>query len=70
FEMRVDGANRGLVEISARIVNDRNGRTVANKVFRSESLSAGTSVDQAVAALNRASDKVFAEMTAWTLKNV
>ncbi|MEP1932984.1 MAG: ABC-type transport auxiliary lipoprotein family protein [Roseibium sp.] len=70
FELRVDGANRGRVEISARIVNDRNGRTVANKVFHAESLSGGTSVDQAVAALNRASDKVLAEMTAWTLKNV
>lgn len=70
FELRVDGANRGLVEIAGRIVNDRNGRTVANKVFRAEVLSGGNSVDQAVAALNRAADQVFAEMAAWTLANV
>ncbi|ASP33599.1 ABC-type transport auxiliary lipoprotein family protein [Labrenzia sp. VG12] len=70
FELRVDGTDRGLVEISARVVNDRNGRTVATKVFRAETPSGSTSVDKAVAAMNASADRVFAEMAAWTLRNV
>ncbi|MCK7614914.1 ABC-type transport auxiliary lipoprotein family protein [Roseibium sediminicola] len=70
FELRVDGTDRGLVEISARVVNDRNGRTVATKVFRAETPSGSTSVDKAVEAMNASADRVFAEMAAWTLRNV
>ncbi|WP_298819380.1 ABC-type transport auxiliary lipoprotein family protein [uncultured Roseibium sp.] len=70
FELRVEGANRGVVEISARVVNDRNGRTVATKVFRAETPSGSTSVDKAVEAMNTSADRVFAEMAAWTLRNV
>lgn len=69
FELRIGGANRGVVEISARVVNDRNGRTVATKVFRAETPS-GTTVEKAVEAMNASADRVFAEMAAWTLKNV
>jgi len=70
FELRVDGTDRGLVEISARVVNDRNGRTVATQVFRAETPSGSTSVDKAVEAMNASADRVFAAMAAWTLKNV
>ncbi len=70
FELRIDGASRGAVEISARVVNDRNGRTVATKVFRAETPSGSTSVDKAVEAMNASADRVFTEMAAWTLQNV
>lgn len=70
FELRLDGSNRGVVEIAARVVNDRNGRTVASRVFAGQRSSGGTSVDQAVAALNGAADQVFAEIAGWTLQNV
>lgn len=70
FELQVAGANRGVVEISARVVNDRNGRTVATKVFRAETPSGSTSVDKAVEAMNASADRVFAEMAGWTLQNV
>lgn len=70
FQLQVEGANRGVVEIAARVVNDRNGRTVANKVFRAETPSGSTSVDKAVEAMNASADRVFAEMAAWTLRNV
>jgi len=70
FELNVAGANRGVVEISARVVNDRNGRTVATKVFRAETPSGSTSVDKAVEAMNASADRVFTEMAAWTLQNV
>ncbi len=70
FELQVAGANRGVVEISARIVNDRNGRTVATRVFRAETPSSSTSVDKAVEAMNASADRVFSEMATWTLRNV
>ncbi len=70
FELRVEGANRGVVEISARVVNDRNGRTVATEVFRAETPSGSTSVEKAVEAMNSSADRVFSEMAAWTLRNV
>lgn len=70
FELKVDGPNRGVVEIAARVVNDRNGRTVASKVFRRETPSESSDVDQAVEAMNRSAEQVFAEMAAWTLRNV
>ncbi|WP_417677400.1 ABC-type transport auxiliary lipoprotein family protein [Roseibium sp.] len=70
FEFHIDGTNRGVVVIAAKLVNDRNGRAIANKVFRAEVASGGTSVDQAVAALNSAADRVFSEMAQWILARV
>ena len=70
FELQVGGASRGVVEISARIVNDRNGRTVATKVFRAATPAGGASVDKAVEAMNASADRVFAEMATWTIQNV
>ncbi|GAA0773631.1 ABC transporter [Roseibium denhamense] len=70
FELRVGGANRAVVEIAARVVNDRNGRTVATRVFRADTPSGSTDVSKAVEAMNTSADKVFAEMAAWTLQNV
>lgn len=70
FELRIDGANRGVVEIAAKLVNDRNGRAIANRVFRAEALSGGSTVDKAVEALNRAADKVFADMALWVIARV
>lgn len=70
FELRVDGSDRALVEISARIVNDRNGRTVATRVFSSQARSSSVTVDRAVEAMNVAADRVFADLATWTLQNV
>ncbi len=70
FELKVDGANRGVVEIAARVVNDRNGRTVASKVFRRETPSGSSDVNKAVEAMNRSAEHVFADIAAWTLRNV
>jgi cholesterol transport system auxiliary component len=70
FELSVEGANRGVVEIAARVVNDRNGRTVASKVFRRETPSGSSDVDKAVAAMNRSAEQVFSDIAAWTLRNV
>lgn len=54
----------------ARLVNDRNGRTKASRVFSAEVPASGTSVTDAVKAINQATDSVLDEMAAWVLSNV
>lgn len=70
FELRIDGADRAVVEVMARLVNDRNGRTRASRVFRAEVPASGTDVGKAVEAMNVAADRVLREMTAWVLTQV
>jgi len=70
FELRIDGRDRAVVEIMARLVNDRNGRTRASRIFRAEAPAKSTSVRDGVAAMNAAADAVLREMSAWVLGNV
>ena len=70
FQLQVDGADRAVVEIAAKLVNDRNGRTVDSRVFSAVVPSNGTGVEQAVAAMNSASGQVFRELAAWVLSKV
>jgi len=60
FELQVAG-NRGVVEISARVVNDRNGRTVSTKVFRAETPAGSSSVDKAVEERGAAREEIRVE---------
>ncbi|MEH0069623.1 ABC-type transport auxiliary lipoprotein family protein [Pannonibacter sp. Pt2-lr] len=70
FELNIAGSARGVVEIAARLVNDRNGRTVDSQVFRAEVPSGGQSAEQAVRAMNSAAGQVFAELAAWVISKV
>lgn len=70
FELNIAGNARGVVEIAARLVNDRNGRTVDSTVFRAEVASGGQSADQAVRAMNTAAGQVFTELAAWVISRV
>lgn len=70
FQLQVDGADRAVIEIAAKLVNDRNGRTIDTRVFSASVPSRGLGVEQAVAALNQAAGQVFREMAAWVLTKV
>jgi cholesterol transport system auxiliary component len=70
FELHVDGQDRAVVELMARLVNDRNGRTKASRVFRAEVPASGVAVGDAVKAMNAAADGVLSELAAWVLANV
>ncbi len=70
FELRIDGQDRAVVEMMVRLVNDRNGRTKASRIFRTEVPAKSTSVTDAVAAMNAAADAVLREISAWVLSNV
>jgi len=67
FEIDTTGADRANVEISVKLVNDRNGSVRAQKVFRASVNSAGSANDAYVKSLDRAFASVTAEIVAWTL---
>jgi cholesterol transport system auxiliary component len=56
----------GIVDIAAKIVDDRGGRIVASRIFRMEVPSAGTSGVQASVALNTALSAVMTQIVAFT----
>lgn len=70
FELRIDGQDRSVVEIMARLLNDRNGQTRASRVFRAEAPASGVTVDQAVASMNAAVDAVLKEMAEWVVSQI
>lgn len=67
FEVRVFGERRATVEMSVRVLNDRNGVVRATRVFRAEVPLTGTSNDAYVAALDRANQQLTAELVPWVL---
>jgi len=70
FEIQLANTDKAVVSIAAKLVNDRNGRTVSNRVFRAEIPASARSADKAVEALNRAADQVFSDIALWTVQNV
>ncbi len=70
FEIAAGGGDRGVVEISVKLLNDRNGSVKAQKVFRAEAPSKGSSSSAYVAALDQAFGLVTGEIVAWTLQEL
>jgi cholesterol transport system auxiliary component len=60
-------AGNAVVEISARMMNDRTGRVVAFRVFRAEVPVAADDAPSVVAGLNAALDEVLRELVGWSL---
>ncbi|MBB3319225.1 cholesterol transport system auxiliary component [Rhizobium sp. BK181] len=69
FEIDTTSGSRAVVEISAKILNDRNGTVRTQKVFR-QVVPAGGSNDGLVKGLDRAFSAVAAEIVAWTLQSI
>lgn len=55
------------VEISARLMNDRNGRVVDFKLFSASAPVAADTAPAAIAGLNAALDDVLVDLTRWVL---
>lgn len=71
FNVVVDGSGMVAdVEISARLMNDRNGRVVDFKVFRARVPVTADTAPAAVAGLNQALDQVLVDLTSWVLKRL
>jgi len=70
FEIDTVGADRAVVEISVKILNDRNGAVKAQKVFSASVPANGTHNEAYIAALDRAFAIVTGEIVGWTLRLV
>jgi cholesterol transport system auxiliary component len=70
FEVTTDGSRVATVEISAKILNDRNGTVRASSVFKATSPVSGSENSDFVEALDRAFAKVGAEIVDWSLKAI
>jgi cholesterol transport system auxiliary component len=57
---------QGVVDIAAKIVDDRGGRIVASRIFKMQVPSAGTGGAQASVALNAALSAVMTQIVAFT----
>lgn len=70
FEVQTAGADAAVVEISAKLLNDRNGTVRAQKVFRATVPVGGTGNPAFVKALDAAFAAVTADIVSWTLASI
>ncbi len=68
FEVVTSGSRFADVEISAKLLNDRNGTVKAQSVFKARVPVAGTENRRYIEALDKAFAKVGAEIVDWSLK--
>jgi len=69
FGLDTDGARRAVVEFSARIVNESNGRVVASRSF-DHSVVAGTGTAGAVSALDSAFAQTAQDLAQWMVSKI
>jgi cholesterol transport system auxiliary component len=70
FEIKADAGELAVVEISAKVLNDRNGVIAATNVFRATSPVTGSGNAAYVQSLDRAFEIVVAEIVGWTLARI
>ncbi|WP_428428937.1 ABC-type transport auxiliary lipoprotein family protein [Pararhizobium sp.] len=70
FEISTEGADTAIVEIFAKILNDRNGTVGAQKAFRATVPVRGSGAPAFVAGLDGAFAQVAGEIVSWTLKAI
>ncbi|MEK1932720.1 MAG: ABC-type transport auxiliary lipoprotein family protein [Pararhizobium sp.] len=70
FEITTEGADTAVVEIFAKILNDRNGTVIAQKAFKATLPVSGSGNHAFIAALDGAFAKVAADIVAWTLTTI
>ncbi|KQR68792.1 ABC transporter [Rhizobium sp. Leaf384] len=67
FEVDTTGSRTAVVEIFAKIVNDRNGTVRAQKAFRATVPVSGTEPSAYIKGLDGAAAEVVADIVRWTL---
>ena len=70
FQIETAGGDHAHVEISVKILNDRNGSVKAQQVFSAVVPVNGAGNPAFIAALDAAFAKVTADMVGWTLKSI
>ncbi|MBB3949582.1 ABC-type transport auxiliary lipoprotein family protein [Aureimonas jatrophae] len=67
FEMALTPSPTAIVEISAKVLNDRTGQVRATRIFRGEQAARGTGNAAYVEAIDDAFGSVADEIVAWTI---
>lgn len=70
FQVETNGGQHANIEISVKLLNDRNGTVRAQKVFSATSPVQGSGNRDYIAALDRAFAVVSSEIVEWTLKAI
>ena len=71
FEVQVAGGyQQSYVELSVRLMNDRNGVVMATRTFEASSAVAGTGNEAYVAAIDRAFGQAATEIVDWTAQRI
>jgi cholesterol transport system auxiliary component len=71
FEYVSDGGHgHAKVEISARILNDRNGRVVSSKILSADAPVTKDNAANVVAAVDAAMNKVLVDLVSWTIGRI
>lgn len=70
FEIKADAGERAVVELSVKILNDRNGVVVAQKVFGATTPVTGSGNAAYVQSLDRAFEVVVQDIVGWTLSRI
>lgn len=70
FEIKADGSEQAVVELSVKVLNDRNGVVVASKIFRSTAPVSGSGNSAYVQSLDRAFETVVQDLVSWTLSRI
>jgi cholesterol transport system auxiliary component len=70
FEIQASGGSRAHIEISVKILNDRNGTVRAQQVFSADAPVKGSDNPGYIAALDAAFARVTTEIVGWTLKSI
>jgi cholesterol transport system auxiliary component len=70
FEVTTGGSRVATVEISAKLLNDRNGTVRAQNVFKAVVPVSGTENRRFIEALDRAFAKVGGDIVDWSLKSM
>jgi cholesterol transport system auxiliary component len=70
FEIKADAGERAVVELSVKILNDRNGVVVAQKVFGATTPVTGSGNAAYVQSLDRAFEIVIQDIVGWTLSRI
>lgn len=70
FEIQSAGGDHAHIEISVKILNDRNGTVRAQRVFSADAPARSTSNASFIAALDAAFAQASADIVGWTLKAI
>lgn len=70
FEIKADAGEQARVEISAKIINDRNGVVIASQLFSATAPVTGAGNEAYVQSLDRAFEEVVRDLVSWTLSRI